>query len=113
MFPTYEKWLKKTNRNYPSPAMVRSEIWKTCKGVIFVTLSPTIALYMAKNGIGKAYCGVKNGWEFEVLHFFAIFLLVDFFEWAWHYMGHKFDVLWNIHRPHHKYHNPTVRINDN
>lgn len=106
--PTYDKWLVKTNRNYPSPEIVRSEIWKSAKGVISVTLSPTLALYLAKIDYGsKAYCGLEKGWEHELGQFFLLFLLVDFYEWGYHYCGHTFDRLWNIHKPHHRYHNPT------
>ena len=108
MFPTYEKWLKKTNRNYPSPEMVRSEMFKSAKGVLSVTLCPTLALYLAKIGMySKAYCGVQDPWR-ELAQFIFVFFAVDFFEWGWHYMGHRYDRLWAVHKPHHKYHNPTV-----
>lgn len=107
MFPTYEKWLKKTNRNYPSPEMVRSEMFKSSKGVLTVTLCPTLTLFLSKFGYSKAYCGIEDyGREFA--QFIFVFFAVDFFEWGWHYMGHRFDALWQVHRPHHRYHNPTV-----
>jgi len=107
MFPTYEKWLVKTNRNYPAPEMVRSELFKSAKGVIFVTFCPTLALYLAKIGkFSKAYCGIED-YTRELAQFVFVFFAVDFFEWGWHYMGHRFDTLWAVHKPHHKYHNPT------
>lgn len=109
MTPTYEKWVKKTNSKYPTVEMVRSEAYKTLKGSIFVTLSPTVALYLAKIGQhSNAYCGFQYGWEYEVGQFVVVFFLTDFFEWAWHYMGHRFGPLWEVHRPHHRYFNPSV-----
>jgi len=106
--PTFEKWLIKTNKIYPKPEVVRSEAYKSLKGCIFVTLSPTLALYLAKYHLySKAYCGNKYGWEYEMISFCAIFLLTDFFEWGWHYLGHKVDILWEVHRPHHRYYNPS------
>lgn len=105
---TYEKWRMKTNRNYPSPKMVRSEIWKTYKGSTVVTLCPALSLFLAKhNWYSKAYCGLKYGWEYEAAMFVLVFFATDFVEWGWHYMGHKFDALWKIHSPHHRYHNPS------
>jgi len=106
-WPTYETWKVKTNKQYPSPELVRSEAYKSARGAMAVTLCPTLALYLAKTGHSQAYCGFKYGWEWEVLQFALIFVAVDFIEWGWHYMGHRFDVLWEIHRPHHKYFNPT------
>jgi lathosterol oxidase len=108
MNPTYEKWIVKTNRNYPPPSLVRSEAYKSLKGCIFVTLSPTLALYLAKIGMhSNAYCGIQYGIGYEVIQFVLVFFITDFFEWGWHWLGHRFDVLWEIHRPHHKYFNPT------
>lgn len=104
--------------------MVRSEWYKSAKGVITVTLCPTLALYMTKHGLSHAYCGFR-GWQYELAQFIFVFFAVDFFEWGWHWLGHYYDVLWEIHRPHvsvlgqcmhsyslttlqqHKYHNPT------
>jgi lathosterol oxidase len=107
VYPTYDKWLMKTNRNYPSVELVRSEIYKSGKGVPVVVLCPTLALYLAKIGkYSQGHCSIENGWK-ELAIFICIFFAVDFFEWAWHFMGHRFDALWEIHRPHHKYHNPT------
>lgn len=108
MHPTYEKWLIKTNREYPSAAMVRSEAYKTLTGSVFVTLSPTVALYLAKRGWhSQAYCGVPHGWGYELAQFVLVFFLTDFFEWGWHYMGHRFGPLWEVHKPHHRYYNPS------
>jgi lathosterol oxidase len=106
--PSFEAWKVKTNKSYPSPELVRSEAYKSARGTIAVTLCPTLALYLAKSGHSQAYCGMdKYGWLHEVLQFAVIFVVVDFFEWGWHYMGHHFDLFWAQHKHHHLYHNPT------
>lgn len=114
MNPTYEKWLHKTNKKYPAPAAVRSEAYKSLMGVPFVTISPTLCLYMATTGLkvlglqSKAYCGFgKYGWGYEAFQLVFVLVGTDFFEWMWHNLGHRVDRLWEVHRPHHRFPNPS------
>ena len=109
MRPTWETWQYKTNKKFPPPHMVRSEAYYSMRGVPFVTLSPTLALYMTKHGMGHAYCGFgsRGGWPQEIAQALVVWILTDFFEWGWHNISHRFTVLWNIHRYHHHYPNPT------
>lgn len=36
-----------------------------------------------------------------ILHFIIIFLIIDFMEWLAHFLMHRFDFLWAIHKIHH------------
>ena len=33
--------------------------------------------------------------------------LVDFIEWFYHHLGHRYSALWEVHRHHHKFFNPS------
>ena len=36
-----------------------------------------------------------------------IFFFTDFYEYAYHWLGHRFSALWSVHRHHHKFFNPS------
>jgi len=45
-----------------------------------------------------------------VIKFFVFFLVwigVDFYEFSYHRLGHTIDYFWNIHKPHHRFFNPS------
>jgi len=105
---TYEKWLQKTNPKYPPADKVRTEIIMMTKGLLSATLCPTISLYLTQKGYLKAYCGVGEfGWAYLAFSFVVIWIFSDFFEFFYHRMGHKVDSLWEVHKWHHQFFNPT------
>lgn len=105
---TYEKWLYKINPKYPTPEKVRDEIWTMLKGFAAAALASSFALWLAAHGKSKAYCGVEPyGWGYLIASFFVCWIASDFFEFAWHWCGHKFSFLWAHHKAHHQFFNPS------
>jgi lathosterol oxidase len=105
---TYEKWLKKSNPKYPSAESVRMEIILMSKGILSGTFCPAMTLHLIHQQKLKGYCGIDQyGWNYLFISFFLSWFLVDFFEFFYHRMGHKFDILWNVHKSHHQFFNPT------
>jgi len=111
---TYETWFWKTNPKYPTPEKVRDEIIQTLKGMGFAALLPALAMWLHAQGDASpvrtyGYCGVlpEYGWTHNVVCFFVIWIGSDFWEFFYHYLGHRFHCLWNWHRHHHVFFNPT------
>eukprot|EP00516_Mucochytrium_quahogii_P001210 CAMPEP_0203759658 /NCGR_PEP_ID=MMETSP0098-20131031/12763_1 /ASSEMBLY_ACC=CAM_ASM_000208 /TAXON_ID=96639 /ORGANISM=" , Strain NY0313808BC1" /LENGTH=271 /DNA_ID=CAMNT_0050652765 /DNA_START=274 /DNA_END=1089 /DNA_ORIENTATION=+ len=107
--PSYEDWRWKTNPKYPSPEMVRSEILTSMKGVIVVTICPALSLYLAQHGKSKGYCGITEEYDlrYTIMQFFAVWLVSDFYEFFFHWCGHRFTFLWKQHASHHRFFNPS------
>jgi lathosterol oxidase len=106
--PTYDKWLRKSNPEFPAPASVKQEILQMTKGMMVATLCPAIAMWMGQHGYSKAYCGVGDmGVPYLVASFFGIWIASDLFEFAYHQLGHLHNYFWNHHRVHHQFYNPS------
>lgn len=61
------------------------------------------------NLLCAGYCGVNEdfGYGYLAYSFVIIWFVSDFFEWWYHHLGHRFSVMWEQHRHHHKFFNPT------
>jgi len=107
--PRYEDWRFKTQTKYPDPEKVRLEIIQTVKGIFTGTFCPAVAVFLARNKIGNAYCGVNEeyGWGYLVASFFVCWIAADFWEFYYHHLGHKYTFMWEQHRHHHVFHNPS------
>jgi len=117
--PTYEKWTRKTNAKFPKPVDVKNEIIMMVKGLCVGTLCPATALWLANNGdkwggVSKAYCGAYEGGDsffgpigYNIVQFFVLWIVSDFFEFFYHWCGHYFTFLWTYHKPHHRFFNPS------
>ena len=56
----------------------------------------------------KGYCGLqRRSYIDDVKQFFIITFVSDLYEWSYHYLGHQYKFFWQIHKFHHKFHNPT------
>ncbi len=113
--PTFEQWQWKLNPDYPSPAKVRLEIRQMLKSLLAATLCPAAALLLSQekfSGVARAYCGVapKAGtavpWglsaeAYLVAQFVVFWVGSDFYEWAYHQVGHRAAWCWSIHKHHH------------
>ena len=118
---TYEKWSRKSNPEFPSPEKVRDEIVQMLKGVVCAALCPaaSVCLAVAGGGWTKAYCGAATPWGgggeggdwagvgFHAWTFAWVLLASDFWEFYYHYLGHQHKILWNNHKHHHKFFNPS------
>ncbi|CAF4347234.1 unnamed protein product [Rotaria socialis] len=58
------------------------EIIMMLKGLLMATFCPSLALYLMARGKVDVYCGVGN-------------------------YGHTIETLWNVHKYHHQFFNPT------
>ena len=83
------------------------------KGLFTATLAPTLSVWLSANGKTKAFCGWHdaNGTEYgvgaQVGMFLGIWLASDFFEFFYHYCGHRYKFTWMQHKFHHRFFNPT------
>lgn len=82
------------------------------KGLSVATLCPAFTLMASKWGISKGYCStalLNPNLEAPSLVFqaFVIFFFTDAYEYIYHWMGHRFSLLWNIHKHHHLFFNPS------
>ena len=71
------------------------------------TTLPALALYLARTGQSKAFCNAERGIGYDVISFFVIWITCDFYEWFYHYLGHRFAAMWEFHRAHHVFFNPS------
>jgi len=105
--PTYEQWVFKTNKQFPSPEKVRDEITQMLKSILTATILPALALNLSKTGQSKAFCGAKYGVGYDIASFFIVWATCDFYEFFYHYCGHKLEIGWYFHRFHHVFFNPS------
>uniref|UniRef100_A0A6B2LD44 Fatty acid hydroxylase domain-containing protein n=1 Tax=Arcella intermedia TaxID=1963864 RepID=A0A6B2LD44_9EUKA len=110
--PTYEKWVNKSNPNFPPPEKVRSEIITMCKGLLSATFCPSVALYLSQHGLSQAYCGSSDGKNtyttgYHIFSFLLIWIGVDLWEFWYHRLGHTTAYFWKLHKPHHTFFNPS------
>lgn len=108
-YPTYEKWTRKSNPKFPTPALVRKEIIQSLKGVAIGVLCPAFTLYSSSKGMSKGYCGDVNnvGIQGHFIQTLIIIAFTDFVEYAYHWLGHRYAIMWNVHKHHHVFYNPT------
>lgn len=108
---SFESWKQKINPDYPSAEKVRDEIRVMLGGLLAATLCPSLALTLAQKGISQAYCGITppstmisnvpfglSNATWLVLSFFLSWLVSDFWEFFYHWAGHRFAPLWNVHK---------------
>jgi lathosterol oxidase len=108
--PSFNIWRFKINPEFPSAAKVKEEITVMCQGIIFSTICPALSIYLTQNKLGKGYCGVdesNGGYMWLFISFFVVWLITDFYEFMYHYLGHKLKFMWTLHRDHHHFFNPT------
>ena len=115
--PTYERWQRKHNPEFPTARKVRLEIRQMLKSLMAATLVPAATLLLSQErfrhlGLTQAYCGLAPPqgmavpWGLSPAAYlaaqFAVFWVAsDFFEWGYHQIGHRFSWCWAIHRHHH------------
>ncbi|XP_063712343.1 uncharacterized protein LOC134840466 [Symsagittifera roscoffensis] len=110
---TYEKWRCKSNPAYPSVEKVRDEIVQMLKGLCCSTIFPSLSIYLSATGstspsLTQGFCG---WWDFSLgYHLFSLFVVwigSDFYEFAYHRLGHVSFPFWKHHKHHHVFYNPS------
>jgi sterol desaturase/sphingolipid hydroxylase (fatty acid hydroxylase superfamily) len=86
-YPTYEKWTRKCNPKFPTPALVRKEIIQSLKGVAIGVLCPAFALYSSAQGLSYGYCGDPKGIGItgHLMQTLIIIGFSDFVEYGYHW----------------------------
>mmetsp|Transcript_1075 Transcript_1075/g.1371 ORF Transcript_1075/g.1371 Transcript_1075/m.1371 type:complete len:286 (+) Transcript_1075:2-859(+) len=109
--PTYEMWRWKTNPKFPSADMVKVEIIKSVKGAFLATFAPALSTYLSRSNseYTRGYCGLdeKHDLFYTAKMFFFTWIISDFYEFFYHWLGHTYDALWEQHKSHHRFYNPT------
>jgi len=106
--PTFETWQRKSNPQFPKPAMVRREVLQMLKGIYTATLCPAIALHLVDAGWSHAYGGLGgHSVAYLVFTFFVVWIGSDLYEFAYHRLGHTRAFWWSQHKPHHAFANPS------
>lgn len=109
--PSYNTWLRKSNPKYPSPEIVRKEILQSLKGVAVGVLCPVFAIYATRSELFgvKGYCGDPNsiGVGGHIMQIALIIAFSDFTEYAYHWLGHRYHFMWDVHKHHHVFYNPS------
>jgi lathosterol oxidase len=80
-------------------------------GVLSMTLamgSVAIAFWCYHHGYNRLYASPSEYplWYIPV-SIFGVFVVMEVFEWAFHWGCHRSDLLWKVHKHHHRYANPT------
>ena len=99
---TYSKWQWKTNPKFPSPEKVRDEIIQMLKGLGAAAIAPAASVIAARIGWNKAYCGsapidnalARGSFSYHFATGVAVILVSDFWEFYYHYLGHKYKMFW-------------------
>ena len=98
----YELWKRKINPKYPSVDTVKTEMYQTFIGIWSAALCPALTLYLTQHGWSKGQCD-----NYSLVEFFVVWILVDLYEFLYHYLGHTTKFGWNQHKSHHQFYNPT------
>lgn len=98
----------KTQRQPTRPSQVRGEIIDGLVSMSMVMGCVAISFWCSYNGYNQLYASPSDYplWAIP-LSIFAVFLIMEIFEWTFHWACHKNSLLWNVHKHHHRYSNPT------
>ncbi|MBW2268853.1 MAG: sterol desaturase family protein [Deltaproteobacteria bacterium] len=93
----------------PTPAaQVRGEVFDGVLAMSMVMGSVAIAFWCYYHGYNRLYASPTDHplWYIP-LSIFGVFLVMEVFEWAFHWVCHRNALLRKVHGQHHRYGNPT------
>lgn len=102
----YERWVWKYNRSYPTVDKVAFEIEHLFRCAVVSVLVLTLTVMMALHGCTDLFV-LDRSISSNLVWIVIAFVLVDFYEYMYHYTGHKLDSFWSYHKRHHYFYNPT------
>ena len=87
---------------------VRSEMLDGVISTFMATGSIAISFWCAYRGYNSLYASPTDYplWYIP-LSIFGVFVVMEIFEWTFHWACHRNDLLWKFHKQHHRYSNPT------
>ena len=74
-------------------------------------LCPVFVIYASSRDIPgiHGYCGDPN--QIGIYgHFLQMLIIIgfsDFVEYAYHWVGHRYTAMWDVHKHHHVFYNPS------
>lgn len=103
---TVHRW--RTQRTWPSTEQIRGEVLDGTLSMSAVMVVVSASFWMAQNGYGGLYADPgEYGLLYIPLSIVFLFLVMEVFEWFFHWACHRNSVLWLVHKHHHRYSNPT------
>jgi lathosterol oxidase len=98
----------KTQTQPTRPDQVRGEIFDGVLSMSMVMGCVAIAFWCSSNGYNRMYASPSDYpmWVIPA-SVVGVFLVMEVFEWAFHWACHHNALLWKIHKHHHRYSNPT------
>jgi sterol desaturase/sphingolipid hydroxylase (fatty acid hydroxylase superfamily) len=98
----------KTQRQPTRPDQVRGEVIDGLLSMSMVMGCMAITLWCSYNGYNQLYASPSEYSLWAIpLGIFGVFLIMEVFEWAFHWACHQNSLLWKVHKHHHRYSNPT------
>lgn len=108
MNPTYETWIYKINPRFPVPLLVKKELKYLLKGLVTVSICPTLTIFLSNIGVFQGYCGDNSKSYLPIwVQIFITVLFTDLYEYFYHSNSHSSSTFWKYHRYHHRFLNPT------
>jgi len=105
---SYEKWLRKSNKNFPSVEAVRTEILGSIGACMVFSVYFLLPLYLPLKGYRIAgYFDLRNGVWHEVKVIMLLTVALDYLHWLFHHLQHTWARWYNSHKYHHRFFNPT------
>lgn len=98
----------KTQMKIPSNDTVKKEIIDGCISSMAASVNISLSIWLSNGNWNQLYGNFSELtviWHITSLFF--IWLLTEIFEWTFHWLSHNNKVLWNIHKKHHLFPNPT------
>jgi sterol desaturase/sphingolipid hydroxylase (fatty acid hydroxylase superfamily) len=90
------------------PEQVRGEVRDGVLSMTMVMGCMAIAFWCSYNGYNGLYAAVDAYPVWYIpLSIFGVFVVMEVFEWSFHYACHRSSLLWKVHKHHHRYSNPT------
>lgn len=98
----------KTQREATRPDQVRGEIVDGVLSMSMVMGSIAIAFWCSYRGYNGLYADPTTYplWYIPI-SILGVFVVMEVFEWTFHWACHRSDLLWKVHKHHHRYSNPT------
>jgi lathosterol oxidase len=97
----------KTQRQPTRANQVRGEIFDGVLSMSMAMGCVAIALWCSYHGYNRLYASPTDHslWTIPV-SILGVFVVMEIFEWAFHWACHRNDLLWKVHKHHHRYSNP-------
>ncbi len=101
-------WRWKTQQKQTRPDQVKGEILDGTRAIAAAAGAIAIAFWCHYNGWSQLYASPTDHplWVIPA-SIVGVFVVMEVFEWWFHWACHRNPLLWKIHKHHHRYANPT------